>query len=45
MTVALEAGASDMTKTEKVFEITTAPAEMDAVRDALDPRTRHGAAS
>ena len=36
MTVALEAGASDMTKTEKVFEITTAPAEMDAVRAALE---------
>jgi YebC/PmpR family DNA-binding regulatory protein len=32
---ALDAGASDMRRTEKVFEITTAPAEMDAVRDAL----------
>src|SRR6185369_14623810 len=27
---ALDAGASDMRRTEKVFEITTAPAEMDA---------------
>jgi YebC/PmpR family DNA-binding regulatory protein len=32
---ALDAGATDMRRTEKVFEITTAPAEMDAVRDAL----------
>jgi YebC/PmpR family DNA-binding regulatory protein len=32
---ALDAGASDMRRVEKVFEITTAPAEMDAVRDAL----------
>jgi YebC/PmpR family DNA-binding regulatory protein len=36
MTVALEAGATDMTKVEKTFEITTAPAEMDAVRAALE---------
>jgi YebC/PmpR family DNA-binding regulatory protein len=35
MAKALDAGASDMRRTEKVFEITTAPAEMDAVRDAL----------
>jgi YebC/PmpR family DNA-binding regulatory protein len=32
---ALDAGASDMRRVEKVFEITTAPAEMDAVREAL----------
>jgi YebC/PmpR family DNA-binding regulatory protein len=32
---ALDAGATDMRRTEKVFEITTAPVEMDAVRDAL----------
>src|SRR5205814_7460310 len=32
---ALDAGATDMRRAEKVFEITTAPAEMDTVRDAL----------
>ena len=32
---ALDAGATDMRRTEKVYEITTGPAEMDAVRDAL----------
>lgn len=32
---ALEAGATDMRQVEKVFEITTAPAQMDAVREAL----------
>ena len=32
---ALDAGATDMRHAEKVFEITTAPAEMDAVREAL----------
>ena len=32
---ALEAGAADMRRAEKAFEIVTAPAEMDAVRDAL----------
>src|SRR5437899_1191261 len=32
---ALDAGATDMRRAEKVFEITTAPAEMDHVRDAL----------
>ncbi len=32
---ALEAGATDMRRAEKAFEITTAPAQMDAVRDAL----------
>jgi YebC/PmpR family DNA-binding regulatory protein len=36
MTVALDAGATDMTRVEKTFEITTAPAEMDAVRAALE---------
>ena len=35
MAKALDAGATDMRRTEKVYEITTAPAEMDAVRDAL----------
>jgi YebC/PmpR family DNA-binding regulatory protein len=35
MAKALDAGATDMRRAEKVFEITTAPAEMDAVRDAL----------
>jgi YebC/PmpR family DNA-binding regulatory protein len=33
---ALDAGATDMRRVEKVFEITTAPAEMDAVRGALE---------
>jgi YebC/PmpR family DNA-binding regulatory protein len=33
---ALEAGATDMRRIEKAFEITTAPAEMDAVRTALE---------
>jgi YebC/PmpR family DNA-binding regulatory protein len=32
---ALDAGATDMRRVEKVFEITTAPAEMEAVREAL----------
>jgi len=32
---ALEAGATDARRVEKVFEITTAPAQMDEVRDAL----------
>ena len=32
---ALEAGATDMRRAEKAFEIITGPAEMDAVRDAL----------
>jgi YebC/PmpR family DNA-binding regulatory protein len=35
---ALEAGASDMKRVEKVFEIVTAPGEMDAVRSALEQR-------
>ncbi len=33
---ALEAGATDMRRVEKVFEITAGPAEMDAVRAALE---------
>ena len=36
LTRALEAGAADMRRAEKAFEITTAPAEMDAVRAALE---------
>jgi YebC/PmpR family DNA-binding regulatory protein len=36
LAAALEAGASDMKRVEKVFEITTAPGEMDAVRAALE---------
>jgi YebC/PmpR family DNA-binding regulatory protein len=32
---ALDAGATDMRRAEKAFEITTTPAEMDAVREAL----------
>jgi YebC/PmpR family DNA-binding regulatory protein len=32
---ALEAGATDMRRVEKAFEITTAPAQMDQVREAL----------
>jgi YebC/PmpR family DNA-binding regulatory protein len=32
---ALDAGATDLRRMEKAFEITTAPAEMDAVRAAL----------
>jgi YebC/PmpR family DNA-binding regulatory protein len=35
---ALEAGATDLKRSEKVFEITTAPGEMDAVRAALEQR-------
>ncbi|OLC17307.1 MAG: transcriptional regulator [Candidatus Rokubacteria bacterium 13_1_40CM_69_27] len=33
---ALDAGATDMKRVEKVFEITTAPGEMDAVRAGLE---------
>src|SRR5215470_3011628 len=36
LAVALDAGATDMTKVEKAFEITTAPAEMETVRAALE---------
>jgi YebC/PmpR family DNA-binding regulatory protein len=32
---ALEAGATDLKRVEKAFEITTAPAQMEAVREAL----------
>ena len=35
---ALDAGAIDMRRVEKVFEITTAPAEIEAVREALQRR-------
>jgi YebC/PmpR family DNA-binding regulatory protein len=38
LAVALDAGATDMRQVEKVFEITTAPAEMDAVRGALEKK-------
>ncbi|MGH7326273.1 MAG: YebC/PmpR family DNA-binding transcriptional regulator [Candidatus Rokuibacteriota bacterium] len=34
--LALDAGATDMKRVEKVFEITTTPGEMDAVRAALE---------
>jgi YebC/PmpR family DNA-binding regulatory protein len=36
LALALEAGATDMKRSEKVFEITTAPGEMDQVRAALE---------
>jgi YebC/PmpR family DNA-binding regulatory protein len=36
LALALDAGATDMRRNEKAFEITTAPAEMDAVRTALE---------
>jgi YebC/PmpR family DNA-binding regulatory protein len=36
--LALDAGATDMRRAEKSFEITTAPAEMDAVRAALEKK-------
>ena len=36
--IALDAGATDMRQVEKAFEISTAPAEMDAVRAALEQR-------
>jgi len=35
MAKALDAGATDMRRAEKVYEITTGPGEMDTVRDAL----------
>jgi YebC/PmpR family DNA-binding regulatory protein len=35
---ALEAGADDVKAVEKIFEIATAPAEMEAVREALERR-------
>ncbi|MBI1733878.1 MAG: YebC/PmpR family DNA-binding transcriptional regulator [Candidatus Rokubacteria bacterium] len=36
MTVVLDAGATDMRRVEKAYEIVTPPAEMDAVRTALE---------
>ena len=36
LALALDAGAADMRRGEKAFEITTAPGEMDAVRAALE---------
>jgi len=38
LTVALDAGATDLRRVEKAFEISTAPAEMDAVRSALEQK-------
>ena len=38
LAIALDAGATDMRQVEKVFEITTAPGEMDAVRAALEQK-------
>ena len=38
LALALDAGATDMRRVEKVFEVTTAPGEMDAVRAALERR-------
>ena len=38
LAVALDAGAQDMRRVEKVYEITTAPAEMEPVRSALESR-------
>ncbi len=38
LAVALDAGAQDMRRVEKVYEITTGPAEMEAVRSALEAR-------
>jgi YebC/PmpR family DNA-binding regulatory protein len=38
LAIALDAGATDMRRVEKAFEITTAPAGMEAVRGALEAR-------
>jgi YebC/PmpR family DNA-binding regulatory protein len=38
LAAALDAGASDMRRVEKAFEITTAPGEMDAARSALEAK-------
>jgi YebC/PmpR family DNA-binding regulatory protein len=38
MAVALEAGATDMRRVEKVYEILTTPGEMDAVRGGLEAK-------
>lgn len=36
LALALEAGAIDMKRTDKVFEVTTAPGEVETVREALE---------
>jgi YebC/PmpR family DNA-binding regulatory protein len=38
LAIVLDAGATDMRRVEKVYEIVTPPAEMEAVRSALDGR-------
>jgi YebC/PmpR family DNA-binding regulatory protein len=38
LALALEAGAADMRRVEKVFEVATSPDEMEAVRQALEER-------
>lgn len=38
LALALDAGATDMRRVEKVYEITTSPDEMEAVRRALEER-------
>jgi len=38
LTLALEVGAADMRRTDASFEITTAPAELEAVRRALETK-------
>ena len=38
LALALEAGAADMRRVEKVFEIATSPDEMEVVRQALEER-------
>jgi YebC/PmpR family DNA-binding regulatory protein len=38
LAIALDAGAADMRRVEKVHEIVTAPAEMEAVRGALEAK-------
>jgi transcriptional/translational regulatory protein YebC/TACO1 len=38
LAVALDAGAADVKQVEKVFEVTTVPGEMEAVRSALEAR-------
>jgi YebC/PmpR family DNA-binding regulatory protein len=38
LAIVLEGGATDMRRVEKVYEIVTPPAEMEAVRSALDGR-------
>ena len=39
LAVALEAGATDMRRVEKTYEITTSPDEMERVRQVLEART------